>query len=76
MTCEICGRATGEDENLCVYHSQALKELRRRFEDWQKAMHIDWSAYLGALIDLEETGSKVKEVIEHLRSQDDCEAAQ
>ncbi|TFF91593.1 hypothetical protein EU545_03540 [Candidatus Thorarchaeota archaeon] len=74
MTCEICGRESLQDKKLCEYHDLALENLRTTYEFWQKASKTDWDGYLDALLELEETGLWVREVIEHLKSLDDPEA--
>jgi hypothetical protein len=55
---------------LCQYHASALRNLREAYEKWTEALEISWEEYLEQVYDLDDAGIWVKEVIEHLRTED------
>jgi DNA topoisomerase-1 len=61
--CGICGRDAKEDE-LCRYHFEALNNLRAAYEGWNTASGVSWEQYLERLVQIEETGRWVKDVIQ------------
>ncbi len=67
--CSVCGREVAEDLEFCVYHRHALDNLRATFDDWKRALEIDWKEYLNRVHKLDETGIWVREVAEHLMLQ-------
>jgi hypothetical protein len=67
--CVVCGREVAEDSELCIYHRQALDNLRATFGDWKRALKINWKEYLNHVHELDETGMWVREIAEHLMSQ-------
>lgn len=69
--CPICGRELDDDAEFCQYHNEALENIKVAFDDWKRAMGIDWNAYLGRLIDEENIGKWAREVVEYLMQQDD-----
>ncbi len=73
--CEICGR-TSIGENLCEYHMRALENVRLTFSIWKKTTGIEWKEYLSRVMTLDGCGTWVKEIIEYIMSQDDCEELQ
>lgn len=66
--CSICGRDVAKDE-LCRYHIDALKNLREVFERWNTASGVSWEEYLETLVQIEETGRWVKDVVEYVNQQ-------
>jgi len=68
--CQICGRPSHEDESLCQYHQLAHKNLRDAYETWTRALDIDWTSYLDHVYAVDGSGSWVREVIEHIKSED------
>ena len=69
--CPICGREAISDRKLCAYHSEALDKIREAYNEWERAMEIDWETYLVRLLDEESAGKWVREVVENLMQQDD-----
>ena len=67
--CSVCGREVVEDSEFCVYHRHALDNLRATFDDWKRALVIDWKEYLNRMHKLDETGRWVREIAEHLMLQ-------
>jgi len=67
--CSVCGREVAKDLELCAYHKLALENLRTTFDDWKRALEIDWKEYLNRVHELDETGIWVREIAEHLMSQ-------
>ncbi len=67
--CSVCGREVAEDSEFCVYHRHALDNLQATFDDWKRALEIDWKEYLNRVHKLDETGIWVREVAEHLMLQ-------
>ncbi len=69
--CQICGRRTEKDDDLCRYHAEAQQNLKDVYERWKHALDITWDEYLTRIVELEGTGRWVKEVIQYLRKEDD-----
>ena len=63
MKCAVCGKVS--KKALCARHALACKKLIKGFSEWQKAMDIDWFAYLSQIIAKEETGEWVKQVVQY-----------
>jgi len=68
--CHICGRALSSVQ-FCEYHEAAFANLKESFEKWKTANKVTWSEYLDQVIQLENTGRWVVEVIDFLKKQDD-----
>ncbi len=68
--CEICGRDVLRN-NFCRYHQEALINLKTAYNGWKKSTGIDWGMYLDRLLQIEETGRWVIDVIEYFRQQGD-----
>jgi hypothetical protein len=68
--CPICSRPSHENDLLCQYHQHAHKNLRDTFEAWTHALDIDWTSYLDHVYAADGLGSWVREVIEHIKSED------
>jgi len=67
--CKICNRVK-EFEDFCKYHSLAYKNLLASYERWKEAYgDLSWSDYLKKLMENENTGIWVKEVINFLKWQ-------
>ncbi|MHA1654622.1 MAG: hypothetical protein ACTSYX_08365 [Candidatus Thorarchaeota archaeon] len=69
--CPICGRICRADAQFCGYHENAREELERGYKEWSAAMPITWNEYLSQLIEAEETGMWIREMIEFIMSTDD-----
>ncbi len=67
--CPICTRPSHDDEHLCPYHQLALENLRDAFDVWADAMDLDWNSYLDYVYAVDGVGSWVREVIEHIKSE-------
>lgn len=62
--CRACARPSVED-GLCLYHVDALKNLRSGFARWRDAYgELRFEDYLARLIARPETGEWVREVAE------------
>ena len=68
--CPICGRSSDDKGPLCQYHHLAHKNLCDAYEVWAHAMGIDWTLYLDHVYAVDGIGSWVREVIEHIKSED------
>jgi len=69
--CFICGRKVESDTEFCVYHIEALENVRIAFEQWKQAMDIQWKDYLEQLLEEENIGKWAREMVEYLMQQDD-----
>ena len=67
--CPICGREPAAGDSLCRYHKIAREHLEKAFLEWKKAQEVTWEQYLDELHASEATGAWVKEVVEHIKSQ-------
>ncbi|MCF2135659.1 MAG: hypothetical protein K9W43_00275 [Candidatus Thorarchaeota archaeon] len=69
--CPICNRISEDADNgFCRYHLEAKKNLATSYEKWKRALDISWEEYLDRVIELDGTGSWVKEIVEVLRTKD------
>ena len=68
--CSICGRLKDIGNSFCQYHRLANDNLRKEYDVWVNAMNIDWDSYLDHVYATEGAGSWVREVIEHIKSED------
>jgi hypothetical protein len=60
--CSVCLRkiSTGK---YCVYHNQALDNLKQHYKTWVEAYGIiSWNDFLKKLLNMTETGYWIKEV--------------
>jgi hypothetical protein len=61
--CLICSRATAD--KYCEYHYKSFDKLISNYASWKSALgDISWVDYLTKLLDLQETGSSIKDIIE------------
>jgi hypothetical protein len=61
--CLICSRATAD--KYCEYHYKSFDKLISGYASWKSALgDISWVDYLTKLLDLQETGSSIKDIIE------------
>jgi hypothetical protein len=61
--CLICARAT--HDKYCDYHCKSFDKLVSRYESWKRALgEISWEDYLTKLLELQETGSSIRDIIE------------
>ena len=68
--CSICGRPNDVGSRFCRYHRLAADNLQKEYDVWANAMDIDWDSYLDHVYAIEGAGRWVKEVIEHIKSED------
>jgi hypothetical protein len=62
-SCLICSRTTSG--NYCEYHSRSFHKLVSGYESWKRALgEMSWEDYLRKLLELQETGSSIKDIIE------------
>lgn len=69
-TCEICGREAVETD-LCRYHKEAHRNLLKSYDEWREASGIAFQDYMVRLLEIDETGRWVRDVIEHIKQADD-----
>jgi hypothetical protein len=65
MKCEICGEET-TNKNYCSLHKKARENIINKFENWQKALGIQWKEYLSEIVNNDLTGESAKETAEHM----------
>ena len=62
--CCACSRKVLATKKYCIYHSQALDDIKGHYTKWVYAYGIiSWNDFLNRLLDMNETGSWIKEVI-------------
>ena len=62
--CLICSRATSD--KYCEYHRKSFDILVLGYESWKGALEeISWQNYLRKLLELRETGSSIRDLIEN-----------
>jgi hypothetical protein len=63
--CSVCHRdVIAEGKKYCLYHSQAYDSLQKEYKAWVNAYGgISWETYMKKLLDLDQTGDWVKDVI-------------
>lgn len=74
--CDICGRDAEDGQTLCRYHVMAQTVLQEKFEEWRTAQDMSWEEYLKEVLEAEDTGAWVKDVIEHSLSKSGTSAPQ
>ncbi len=63
-SCLICSRTTSG--RYCEYHSKSFDKLASEYESWKRALgKISWEDYLRNLLELQETGSSIRAIIEN-----------
>lgn len=61
--CFACARKASTSK-YCSYHAQAFNNLKEQYTTWVHAYDtISWNDFLNKLLQLNETGSWVKDVI-------------
>ena len=65
MKCPLCDRIV-DKKDYCTLHSQAYRNLVKKFESWRKARKISWQEYLNEIAENQFTGEWAKEMAEHL----------
>ncbi|MFY9870166.1 MAG: hypothetical protein WAK17_10640 [Candidatus Nitrosopolaris sp.] len=65
VKCTICTRSVSNNQDkYCSHHTQAYDNLKELYKIWKKAFDgLSWIDYMNKLLELNETGSWVKEVI-------------
>jgi hypothetical protein len=62
--CRACPRKVPTTKKYCSYHSQALDDIKEHYMKWVHAHgHVSWNDFLDRLLNMNETGSWIKEVI-------------
>ena len=69
--CPICDRNTAGESEFCAYHSKARENLKEAFVLWQKGFEVSWEEYLNRVQDLESLGKWVRDIVEHIISEND-----
>ncbi len=65
MSCSVCdGNVSGLV--FCERHETAYKNIKEAFNNWRRAMDIEWMDYLKRIVENEFTGRWVREVAEFL----------
>ena len=65
MKCKLCDREATQN-TYCRPHSEAYKNIARKYEVWKKAVGISWKEYLSEIAENPLTGEWAKEVAEYL----------
>ena len=61
--CLVCSRTTSG--KYCEYHSKSFDKFTSGYEFWKSALgEISWEDYLRKLLELQETGSSIRDIIE------------
>jgi hypothetical protein len=61
--CSICFQATSG--KYCAYHYRSFDKLVSGYESWKRALgEISWRNYLRKVIELQETGSSIRDIIQ------------
>jgi len=64
MRCIICSKES--NDKLCKYHKMAYDKLEECYNTWRSAYKdITWEDYLKRILELDETGKWVKDVIKY-----------
>ncbi len=67
--CSICNREAVAGSNLCIYHKEALENLKSMYNEWKKVLPgITWQQYVEKIAKMKNAGLWVREVAEHLTS--------
>jgi hypothetical protein len=63
--CPICGRGADRGSDLCGLHLEAELNLEKAYGDWSEAYGggLQYREFLERLLELDETGWAVKEII-------------
>jgi hypothetical protein len=62
--CCACSRKVSTTKRYCSYHSQALDHIKEHYMKWVHAYGlVSWNDFLNRLLNMNETGSWIKEVI-------------
>jgi len=74
ITCPICGNRAVEESEFCKSHYQARLRLESAFTKWRMGYgdEMNWRTFLERLLQLHETGQKVREVVSFLREKDEA----
>ena len=65
MSCQTCGREA-EKGDYCRLHAKAYENIKKKYEEWRKALGISWKEYLREIAKNPLTGEWAREVAEHL----------
>ena len=62
--CVVCSRKiTTISKKYCLLHSEAFDSIQKKYNSWYIAYGgISWVDYLNKLLEIDETGSWIKEV--------------
>jgi hypothetical protein len=69
--CPLCERRKEPPSDFCIFHRAALKHLEEAYATWTKAFdgQLKKEEYFTRLLDREETGRAIKELINYIRAQ-------
>jgi hypothetical protein len=63
--CTACHRRALSDNEYCLHHKQAFDSMINHYKTWVNAYgRISWEEFLIKLSSMQETGRRIKEVIE------------
>jgi hypothetical protein len=67
--CPICARTSETTGEFCTLHNAALRNLERRYIQWNEAFggNLTKDDYYARLLTLNETGPAAKTLIKYLR---------
>lgn len=65
MKCQTCDREA-EKGGYCRFHAKAYENIKKKYEEWRKALGISWKEYLREIAKNPLTGEWAHEVAEHL----------
>lgn len=65
VKCEICRKET-VCNGYCDAHSEAYRNVAKKYATWKEAVGISWKEYLSEIAKNQSTGKWAKEVAEHL----------
>lgn len=68
--CPICGRPVLDEGSFCEYHRVALEKLKDGFNEWKKALDLDWEQYLMHVYEVKGLGVWIQEMIDYIKSQE------
>ncbi len=65
--CVLCNREALEGGKLCIYHTMALENIKKKYEEWKKILpNITWHKYLEKITRMRNAGTWIREVASYL----------
>ncbi|MGD2072922.1 MAG: hypothetical protein PVG65_05495 [Candidatus Thorarchaeota archaeon] len=68
--CPICNRNSLDSELFCEYHHVAYEKLKLGFNEWKKALDLDWKSYLLRVYEVDGLGMWIQEIIDSIMLQE------